>query len=150
MRLTKNTIEEIFRHACESYPDECCGIVTSSEQEQTAHKCENIQNRLHAEDPLSFPRDARTAYFIERSKVDAIVSEAKQQGMAVAAFYHSHPEHEAFFSTEDLAAQTVFGEPEFPDAVQIVVSVKNGRVHDMKCFLWSRERQVFETVNIYE
>jgi proteasome lid subunit RPN8/RPN11 len=98
---------------------------------------------LHAEDPVRFPRDARTAYVIEREEADKIISSATKQGKEIIAFYHSHTEHEAYFSEEDFAAQTVFGEPEFPDALHLVVSVRNGKVHDLKCFRWDRYKKIF-------
>jgi len=143
MKLDKETIREIYQHALEAYPEECCGIITGDGRGQTVHRCKNIQNSLHAEDPESFPRDARTAYVIDRKEFDNIIALAKRQGKEVIAFYHSHPEHEAYFSTEDVAAQTVFGEPEFPEAAHVVVSVIGGKVHDMKCYGWDGDRRDF-------
>ncbi|MBI5409950.1 MAG: M67 family metallopeptidase [Nitrospirae bacterium] len=143
MQLNKDTLENIFQHALQAYPYECCGIITGDEHAQTVHRCENIQNKLHAEDPARYPRDARTAYVIDRKEFDRVVAAAKDKGDLVAAFYHSHPEHEAYFSEEDAAAQTVFGEPEFPDALHIVISVMNGRIHDITCFKWDGDKQGF-------
>ncbi len=141
--MRKNIIEKIFQHAIETYPDECCGLITGDENNQTVHLCENIQNRLHAEDPVRHPRDARTAYVIDRKVVEEIISSAKRQGGKIMAFYHSHPEHEAYFSEEDVKAQTVFGEPEFPEAIHIVISIMDRKIHDMKCFKWDRDQQGF-------
>ncbi len=136
MKLDKEAVEKIYQHALREYPEECCGIVTGSSGTQTVYPCKNIQNRLHAEDAERFPRDARTAYVIDRSELDRITAYAEENGHAILAFYHSHPEHEAFFSEEDAAAQTVFGEPEFPDAVHVVVSVMNRKINDLKCYKW--------------
>ena len=143
MKLSKDIIEEIYEHAMKEYPDECCGMVTGDSNSQDVHLCKNIQNMLHAEDPVRFPRDARTAYVIEREEADKIISSATKQGKEIMAFYHSHTEHEAYFSEEDFAAQTVFGEPEFPYALHVVVSVRNGKVHDLKCFRWDRYKKIF-------
>ncbi len=133
----------MYEHALKEYPDECCGIITGDSRRQTVHLCRNIQNRLHAGDPLRYPRDARTAYVIDRGEFDSIISSARRKGEGIIAFYHSHTEHEAYFSEEDFAAQTVFGEPEFPDALHVVISVMNGKIHDMKCFRWDRDLQNF-------
>lgn len=150
MIITKKTIEQISQHSLQEYPEECCGIVTGDEHSQTVHVCENIQNRMHAEDPERYPRDARTAYVIEREEVEKIIASAKEQGVGVIAFYHSHINHEAYFSVTDVEAQTVFGEPEFPDALHIVISVMNKKIHDIKCFRWNREKQVFVFSGILE
>lgn len=147
MKLEKNIIEEIYEHALEEYPDECCGIITGDRIKQSVHRCENVQNKLHAEDPVRYPRDAHTAYTIERSEFDDIISSAHSRGEKIIAFYHSHCDHESYFSEEDVAAQTVFGEPEFPDALHVVVSVMDGKVHDKKYYRWEGNNKVFVSVN---
>jgi proteasome lid subunit RPN8/RPN11 len=146
MKFNRKVIDGICEHALRQYPYECCGIVTGYEQEQTAHFCENIQNKLHSEDPERYPRDARTAYVIDRDEAEQIISSARERGEEVIAFYHSHIEHEAYFSVTDVEAQTVFGEPEFPDAPHIVISIMNSKVHDIKCFKWDREKKDFVDV----
>ena len=146
MVIKKNIIEQICKHALDEYPYECCGIVTGVGNDQTLHLCRNIQNQLHAEDPSRYPRDARIAYNIERSEFDRVINFSQEKGEEVVAFYHSHPEHEAYFSEEDHAAQTVFGEPELPDALHIVVSVMNGNISDIKCYRWDSGAQIFLAV----
>lgn len=134
---------EIYAHALEETPFECCGVITGNRDEQKVYPCENIQNRLHEEDSVRYPRDARTAYFIDRDDFDWIISRANENGDHILAFYHSHVEHEAYFSEEDVAAQTVFGEPEFPDAIHVVVSVMGGKINDMKCYKWDGDSETF-------
>jgi proteasome lid subunit RPN8/RPN11 len=147
MKLNKNVIETIYQHSLEEYPEECCGVVTGKNDGQRVHRCRNVQNQLHAENPERYPRDARTAYVIERSEFDSIIKSAQDSGEDIIAFYHSHCDHDAYFSEEDYAAQTVFGEPEFPDALHVVVSVKSGKVYKTNCFLWDRETGRFITAN---
>jgi adenylyltransferase/sulfurtransferase len=143
MKLHEDVIEKIYDHALDEYPDECCGIITGSTGIQAVHKCRNIQNELHTENPETYPRYAHTAYVIKREEFDEIVSAAVEKGDGIIALYHSHTEHEAYFSEEDVAAQTVFGEPEFPNALQVVISVMNRKVHDIKCFKWDRNTRSF-------
>lgn len=147
MKLNSKIIEEIYDHALQEYPYECCGIVTGGSDTQAVHKCENIQDSFHAEDPVRYPADARIAYMIDRSVFDNIVSSAREQGEDIIAVYHSHPEHEAYFSEEDAAAQTVFGEPEFPDTVHVVVSVFDGKIHAVQCYKWDRRIRQFTHAN---
>jgi proteasome lid subunit RPN8/RPN11 len=147
MKLNKETIEKIKQHALQEYPEECCGIVTADKSKQSVHLCKNIQNRLHKEDPAGYPRDARTAYMIERDEFDKVITTARGNGEAIIALYHSHPEHEAYFSEEDHAAQTVFGEPEFPDAVHVIISVINKKIQEIRCFKWNRETGTFAVLN---
>lgn len=139
MKLNQATVEQLYAHALEEYPFECCGVVAGDGDDQKVHLCENIQNSLHAEDPERYPRDARTAYFIERGDFDWIISNANENGDEIVALYHSHADHEACFSEEDYAAQTVFGEPEFPDALHVVISIMKGKKNAIKCFKWDRD-----------
>lgn len=148
MLFSKKVLENIFDHALAEYPDECCGIVTGAGNSQTVHLCRNIQNKLHHEDPRRHPRDAKTAYMIDRDEAEQIIASSREKSEQVLAFYHSHTNHEAYFSITDVEAQTVFGEPEFPDAVHIVVSVIKNKIHDIKGFKWDRESNDFLTVTI--
>jgi len=144
--INKEIIKEIYQHAVKEYPHECCGIVTGSAEKQTLHQCMNIQNELHAEDPERHPRDARTAYAIDRKEADKIYADTGKRGEKVLAFYHSHIDCDAYFSDTDIAAQTVFGEPEFPDALHLVVSVADRKILGMKCFKWDRVKESFVTL----
>ncbi len=146
MQFKKETVSEMVKHALSAYPDECCGIVTGNSNDQVVHICENIQNRLHGDDPDNHPRTARTAYAIDRNEANAIISEAVKNSLTVLAFYHSHTDNEAYFSETDIAAQTVFGEPEFPEAVHLVISICNGKFNGTACFVWNRERNDFDRV----
>jgi len=143
MYISEKVMEMIFKHALEAYPEECCGVVTGNSYRQTVHPCVNIQNRLHAEDPEGHPRDARTAYAIDRKELEKIYSEAKKNKEEILVFYHSHTDHDAYFSDMDKEVQTVFGEPEFPDAVHMVISVRAGEIKDKKCFRWDKDKKDF-------
>ena len=148
MNINKNIIEAINRHAIETYPDECCGIVTGKGDEQAVHKCKNIQNALHADDPERHPRDAKTAYAIERAEAEKIYADTKANGEDVLGFYHSHIDCDAYFSDTDKDAQVVFGEPEYPEALQIVVSVIKKQICGLKAFRWDKEKQDFTSITL--
>ncbi|MGH7900069.1 MAG: Mov34/MPN/PAD-1 family protein, partial [Candidatus Binatia bacterium] len=64
LRLQRETLDAIDRHAIESYPLECCGAILAVGGREQVRRITNIQDRLHREDPAAHPRDARTAYFM--------------------------------------------------------------------------------------
>lgn len=131
-------MEEVRRHAVEEYPDECCGvIVRTSDGGTRVVQVRNIQDEMHAKDPVAYPRTARIAYCGHPADLRAALDLADEPGCALLAFYHSHPDHDAYFSAEDMEQATPFGEPSYPDALQLVVSVYGRRVHDIKAFAWS-------------
>ena len=146
IRLDERAWNEISRHSQETFPEECCGLVFSASRSDRVRRVENIQNRLHALDPLTYPRTAVIAYAMDPRELEAILAEEERAGATLQAFYHSHPNHEAYFSAEDKAFATPFGEPTFPDAAQIVVSVYDGSVRDVKAFAWSEDGRDFVEV----
>ena len=64
-------------------------------------------------------------------------SKGERRGLVFKALYHSHPDHDAYFSAEDKACATPFGEPTYPDTAQIVISVMNGDVGRVAVYAWS-------------
>ena len=146
--LTIGSIEMISRQAVTEYPSECCGIVTGAESSQRVHPCRNRQDELHAKDPESHPRTSREAYDIDRNEMERIFADAAAKGEQVVCFYHSHIDCGAYFSQMDKEVLTVFGEPEFPDALHVVVSVQDRQVKEIKGYHWDREKQDFETVAV--
>ena len=148
MRLTQEAIDAIVKQAIAEYPSECCDMVTGANVVLRVHALVNIQDRLHAEDPGTHPRTSREAYAVDRNEVERIISEATNRNESILAFYHSHIDCGAYFSAMDKEAQTVFGEPEFPDAVHVVVSVQRGALHDIKGYLWDGRKKDFVEVTV--
>jgi proteasome lid subunit RPN8/RPN11 len=110
---------------------------------------ENQQDALHASDPVAHPRDARTAYSMNPLKLQRLVDAEEAAGRALIAIVHSHPQHPAYFSRTDAAAAAPWGLPTWPQATQLVVSVYDGQVRDLKGFVWVEEdwqEQVLEGV----
>jgi [CysO sulfur-carrier protein]-S-L-cysteine hydrolase len=148
MKLTQEAWNEISRHAQETFPEECCGVIFSAGESDLAHRLRNMQNKLHALDPQTFPRTAEIAYAMDPLELEAAIQKAQSKGQELKAFYHSHPNHDAYFSAEDKAFASPFGEPTYPDATQIVISVYNRAVKIIRAFAWSAAQNDFVEVPI--
>ncbi len=146
LHLRKETVAEIDRHALESYPEECCGAVLAADSEQWVRRITNIQDRLHREDPVRHPRDAGTAYFMEPKELLAVLREAEDERKLIRAFYHSHPEHGAYFSAEDSTRAMAWDEPAYPDACYLVVSVVAGTVRERLAVAWDFGKKEFTEI----
>jgi proteasome lid subunit RPN8/RPN11 len=144
--LTPSSIDAISLQAIIEYPSECCGIVTGSATSQRVHPCRNRQDELHAKDPEQHPRTSREAYDIDRNEMERIFSDAAAKGEQVICFYHSHIDCGAYFSSMDKEVLTVFGEPEHPGAVHVVVSVQDRQVREINGFRWNGEKQDFDKI----
>jgi len=146
--LSETAWSEISRHAQETFPEECCGVVLSNGTTDHVERLKNIQNKLHALDPQTYPRTAAIAYAMDPIELDGVVKQAESSGAKLKAFYHSHPDHDAYFSEEDKAFASPFGEPTYPDTAQIVISVYNRAVKTVRAFVWSGEKKDFVEVSI--
>ncbi len=148
MLLTQEAWNEISRHAQETFPEECCGVIFSARGADCVLRLKNIQNKLHALDPQTYPRTAAIAYAVDPLELESVIRQSEEKGQTLKAFYHSHPDHDAYFSDEDKAFASPFGEPTYPDAAQIVVSVYNRAVKVIRAFAWSDEKNDFVEVPI--
>ena len=143
--LDRDAWISIEQDALKDYPDECCGLVTmEGEGAQVVHACDNIQNKLHAQDPVEHPRKAKTAYRMDDLQVLKILTATEDAGGKLVAIYHSHIDCEAYFSEEDQTAAQFFGEPAYPGVAYIVVSVVDGKSEDRKVFGWTDASGQFE------
>jgi proteasome lid subunit RPN8/RPN11 len=139
MMFTPEQIGQMARHAREMYPRECIGaLVGDGENPQSGSliPLTNVQDKIHHDDPKRFTRDARTGYFVDPKEVFDLVNRVRREGKTILAFYHSHPDHECYFSREDHAGAVMFGEPVYPGALYIVISVIGGDVKEAVVFSW--------------
>ena len=123
-------------HARAMYPDECCGIVVERAGREEVVRISNIQNRQHASHPVQFPRTARIAYTMAPAELFRVLADEKDGKLRLRAFYHSHPDHDAYFSAQDKQQALSWDEPNYPDAVHVVMSVRDGQVGAAKAFAW--------------
>jgi proteasome lid subunit RPN8/RPN11 len=138
--IPARVLNELCEHARASDPEECCGLVVSEGPHRYGRvvRCRNVMTQRHREDPLAFPRDNTAAYYMSESDVIGVAQEAERTGAAITAVYHSHVGAAAYLSDLDLAYAR-HGLFPFPDADQIVLSVLEQRVSEMKIFLRSGE-----------
>jgi len=141
--LTETARAEISRHAADTFPEECCGVILEYGGREEVRRFKNIQNQLRALDPETYPRDATIAYAMDPKELESTIDEAARAGGKIKAFYHSHPGHEAYFSEEDKAFAMPFGEPNFPDTVQIVISIYDRAVKRIAAYAWVETKKEF-------
>jgi proteasome lid subunit RPN8/RPN11 len=142
MILTPTEQDAIGAQAVEEYPFESCGVILARGDERRLLRCRNAQNELHARDPGRYPRDARTAYYIDPKDLLRI-GDLEREGFGVAVIYHSHVDAGAYFSETDRRQAVVGGEPAYPGAVYVVTSVVRGVVDAVAAFRWDPGRRDF-------
>lgn len=133
--VASEVLLELCRHALDVAPEECCGLVLGNADERfvRAVRITNVMTKMHVEDPIAFPKDARHAYYMAEIEYLRALVEAETRSESVSAVYHSHFGQGCYLSQDDLAfaAHPLFP---FPEAAQIVVSVLADRVQEVGCF----------------
>lgn len=139
LNLQPETLEQMYAHARSDFPEECCGVILhDADRQEFVRRCRNIQNARHQQDPGTYPRDARTAYLMHPDDLLAVHKEAETQHRPIKAFYHSHPNHKAYFSEKDKADAFLkeWDMPAYPGAAYVVISVYGSEIRDVKAFSW--------------
>jgi proteasome lid subunit RPN8/RPN11 len=148
-------LAEIYAHARETYPEECCGFLIGSRDSAVideVRRCVNEQNRYHALDPERFPRTARIAYYLGGRDL-RVLMESIGAPRPVKLIYHSHIDVGAYFSAEDIRAALGrepddTAEPQYP-VDHLVIDAQAERVAGAKMFRWDQRQRAFVQVAEY-
>jgi [CysO sulfur-carrier protein]-S-L-cysteine hydrolase len=146
--IRSDNFAAIRAQAEREYPYECCGFVIGDAALEEVRSIANIQNERHAADPDKHPRDARTAYLMDPREQLAVLNEIDRRGLTLKMVYHSHPDHDAYFSPTDRRQACAFdpNEPDYPDTAYVVLSVREGKFDRAAVFVWdSAARDFVET-----
>jgi proteasome lid subunit RPN8/RPN11 len=142
--ISRQAFETMIAQAEREFPFECCGFIIGDASDEV-RPIRNIQNEKHAANPATFQRDARTAYLMDPKEQLAVLQEIDRRKLKLKAVYHSHPDHEAYFSATDRAQACSFDptEPDYPETVYIVMSVRGGKYAGAAAFIWDMEQKDF-------
>jgi len=143
--IRRASFDAIVAQAESEFPFECCGFIIGDGATEEVRPITNIQNRMHAKDPDAYPRDARTAFLMEPKEHLAVMNEIDRRKLQLRVVYHSHPDHDAYFSPTDRAQACSFdpSEPDYPDTVYIVLSVRAGKFARAAAFAWDSAAKEF-------
>lgn len=123
LRLTRAVYLELRSHGEETYPHECCGVLlgcATSEgwQVESAIRAGNTRTD-----------SAKNRYQIAPAELVKIAREARNRGLEIAGFYHSHPDHPALWSATD------FAEAHWLGCSYVITQVANGKAEATNAFL---------------
>jgi proteasome lid subunit RPN8/RPN11 len=102
LHLTRAVYDAIRAHGEETYPYECCGALLGTAIPNAANQDGwKVVAAIRAGNTRT--DSAHNRYNISGIDLVKIEREARRQGLGIAGFYHSHPDHPAQWSTTDLA-----------------------------------------------
>jgi proteasome lid subunit RPN8/RPN11 len=129
LHITTTDYEALRQYAEEAYPEECCGVLAGKRVAGEAHvhqivPCQNIRGG-----------DAHKRFEIDPAELVRVQREARQSGMEIVGFYHSHPDHPAQPSPTDIEHAHWIG------CSYVITSVEQGKANETRSFLLTGTRE---------
>lgn len=120
MVITRNAYDELENEAKKHYPCEACGMLLGNTDGDIITEIKTIKNSVEAD-------RADKHFFMDPPAVYEAEKEAKEKGLEVLGFYHTHPDHEAVLSKKDK-------EYMIPGVLYMVVSVTDKGCRDVRLY----------------
>jgi proteasome lid subunit RPN8/RPN11 len=125
LHLTRAVYDAIRAHGEQTYPHECCGVLLG----KSTPEGWLVQAAMPAGNART--DSAHNRYNIAPAELVKIEREARRQGLGIAGFYHSHPDHPALWSATDLAEAHWLG------CCYVITAVAQGKAAVTNSFLLS-------------
>jgi len=129
--LNEETAARIRAHGVETYPHECCGALLGREQEAGREVNEVVPLPNRRED------SPRTRFSLTPDDVRAAEKAARERGLDLLGWYHSHPDHPARPSKYDR-------EHAWPWYSYAIVGVERGEAKQISSWRLTDDRGRFD------
>jgi proteasome lid subunit RPN8/RPN11 len=146
--ISTHLAEKIRAHGAETYPHECCGALLGRDSTVVAgtnpeKEALNPEREILGLFPLINRRDdsPRNRFSVTAEDVRSAEKAAREQGIEVVGWYHSHPDHPARPSQYDR-------DHAWPWYSYIIVSVQGGAPQDMTSWRLNDDREEFSPEGI--
>jgi proteasome lid subunit RPN8/RPN11 len=140
LKISSELADKIRAHGAQTYPHECCGALLGRDTEVADRR---VYREIHGLHPLVNRRDDSPNNRFSVTSQDVLDAEkaARQQGLEVVGWYHSHPDHPARPSQYDR-------DHAWPWYSYIIVSVANRIPEEMTSWRLADDRAEFESEEI--
>ena len=135
LKLTEQAYNAIRHHGEETYPHECCGVLLGCSRDGV----NAVEDAIRAGNTRT--DSAHNRYNIAPQELIRIQRQARERGLDIVGFYHSHPDHPAQWSATD------FAEAHWLGCSYVITSVREGVAQDTNSFLLAgagEENKTFE------
>jgi proteasome lid subunit RPN8/RPN11 len=129
LKIAQHEYEAIRRHGEETYPHECCGVLLGQSDEDGRAVTKTVRcGNTRSDSP-------HNRYHIAPQELVRIQRQAREAGLEIVGFYHSHPDHPAHWSQTDLAEAHWIG------CSYVITSVERGHASITNSFLLGGETE---------
>jgi len=146
LRLKPSQLESVRQHASQDYPSECCGVLLGNANGEAKQVTEVVALKNLRHDPARsqelLPVDDpgretdRNRFLID--PLDQLRAEkgARERGLDVLGYYHSHPDHPARPSVYDR-------DHAWPWYSYVIIAVEQGVPKELTSWVLSDDRSSF-------
>jgi len=127
LHLPRSVYRDLRAHGEEAWPHECCGALLGRAIQGGGPDGWQVESLMRTTNARA--DSAHNRYEIAPADLAGIVLEARNRGLEIAGFYHSHPDHPAQPSSTDLAEAHWLG------CSYVITEVAQGRAALTKAFL---------------
>jgi proteasome lid subunit RPN8/RPN11 len=135
LKIGRGDIENIHRHARETYPEECAGAIVGMD----TGGMKVVVDVWPAENTHEDERSRR--FLIEPLQIKKFEEDAAGRDMDLLGFYHSHPDHPAEPSEYDR-------EHAWPYYSYVIASVSGDSVRDTRSWVLKDDRSGYDEEEI--
>ena len=131
VEMTPAILEKLNNFCAAAYPREACGYLLGRKTNSVWEV-----HSLHAGTNLS-PVEVRDRFELDPEERGCVEKLARELGVEIIGFYHSHPDHDVYFSETDLknSEEYQWGRPWVPPTfAYVVLSVHAGTVQSIGAF----------------
>ncbi len=104
LRIDYADYEALRAHGEETYPYECCGVMLGKSEAGSGN---SVRALVRAGNTRT--DSAHNRYNVAPVELIRIQRQAREKGLDIVGFYHSHPDHPAHWSPTDFAEAHWFG-----------------------------------------
>ena len=115
LQLTETIYAQVRAHGEQTYPHECCGVLLG----HSGAAGSIVEAAVEAGNTRT--DSAHNRYHISPVELIRIQRGAREQGLDIVGFYHSHPDHPAQWSPTD------FAEAHWLGCSYVITAVEQGR-----------------------
>lgn len=114
--ITKNLFERMIEHSKREFPNEACGILSSS------------QGRVEKVYEMTNTDKSPQTFFMDAKEQLRVMKEIRKQGQEMIGIYHSHVASEAYPSSHDVELAL------YPEVSYVIISIKNKKNPSVRSF----------------
>lgn len=129
LKLKSFDLRAIEKHALESFPLECCGLMVGKVAGEIFYVKKVVPADNIHKSSVSFEADAELVY--------RAIDEAEAKGLELIGIYHSHPNTHAFISAADAEIMKLW-----PSVAWLVLGVTREKIVEKKAFMLKNGKAV--------